>query len=914
MKQLLPREYVYRDEVWPILIVGVAFNLAGTLLVAMAKAPYVGQTAWYFSFALLFQDTTGTAFTALALGPWWGALVGVISSTLNSFWPVDFSGSFTLASVVNSEIFADAFVYTTVNIGLGLAWGYVGRAVHAEAVLIAPDVRVFGRRALLSILALMAAGVVSATVLADLVKLSLLEKAGGDLFQGPNSTLYWAIERHLQFLGMRAGTRELALGIFDFYANIADKGLSLLIALTLLNVMGIVPSAYSHGNRTIPVSLGQRLKVGADSVVGFVAVYAAYLLLGRMVLQHVHFTHSPIGAGLENWMKPIGALLLFPFAVAYLVFVFGTLTLRRETDAQIEMRRVQRAELYDRIRPPNPWSRSGLERSQFFFIQQNSGYGVLASLVTWPAKSYLPNATWISFFAMAGVSLLFLFERRQALGAFRKAQEWLLRLNKFVFGAGPQASPVLPLLLEIVDDLKGGPGGLRRAGRISYQIAINAAKTGWLYEIRSFRGIDHLILIAPEETESVGAIWNFAMRMQEETGIAAALVVVRALNEQQTRQLHAMCRNSRFVLLVLEFADMQALIEARAQNKDLGAVLAPTRVESRFVRMLETGASGLPRWLARAEGGVPGRPHERDARGASESGDAGISEASGRIEQAKTAAASGQAAAAPGQGEPTGSGMPEQAIATSEISGRPYPVEQQLRSAVSGKTGHRQEFLICEETGQPLLPSEAARCEQTGRLVMPGVLEQCAITGKSVLPSELERCAVTGKRALRKLFVTSSVSGALILEEAAVQSIAGKFCAPLEARSCVWSGRKTHPDDLRQCALTGVAVHVEFTTEGANPRLQPLAELLDGIARTTVGRELWGIIATKTGVALRRRTRVETAIGSPDGRHLAVCVEVHALGLRARRAGLLFSIPEQSIVGRIASGKRTPKGWVAARR
>jgi hypothetical protein len=36
------------------------------------------------------------------------------------------------------------------------------------------------------------------------------------------------------------------------------------------------------------------------------------------------------------------------------------------------------------------------------------------------------------------------------------------------------------------------------------------------------------------------------------------------------------------------------------------------------------------------------------------------------------------------------------------------------------------------------------------------------------------------------------------------------------------------------------------------------------------------------------------------------------LGLRVNQAGLLYSLEEGAIVGRIAMGKRTPKGWIAA--
>ena len=128
----------------------------------------------------------------------------------------------------------------------------------------------------------------------------------------------------------------------------------------------------------------------------------------------------------------------------------------------------------------------------------------------------------------------------------------------------------------------------------------------------------------------------------------------------------------------------------------------------------------------------------------------------------------------------------------------------------------------------------------------------------------------------------------------------------------MWSGRRCHPDDLRECKLTGTHVHFEFTTSGARPRLQPLVDILRGIRRSTDEVSRWEDIASQASELLRgSRCRVEIAQLSPDKHHLAVCSQVKTLlGLRVRQAGLLYSIEERSIVGRIAVGKRTSADWV----
>ncbi|MEO7863766.1 MAG: hypothetical protein ABIU05_25705, partial [Nitrospirales bacterium] len=250
-------------------------------------------------------------------------------------------------------------------------------------------------------------------------------------------------------------------------------------------------------------------------------------------------------------------------------------------------------------------------------------------------------------------------------------------------------------------------------------------------------------------------------------------------------------------------------------------------------------------------------------------------------------------------------------LAMSEVSEKRYRVDEQMRSAVSGKTGHKSEFLICHETRQPLLVSEAEQCEVSSHYVKPGILEECAITKKRVLPLELERCAATGKRALKRIFVTSSLSEARILEDVAVRSTTGKFCAPIEAKLCLWSGRKCHPDDLRVCWLTDLPIHFEFATAGRFPRLEPLVDLLNGTKRTADESQLWEVIATKVSVVMGKgRCRVVAAILSPDRLHLAICAEVRTLlGFRVRHAGMVYSINDHSIIGRAAQGERTLAGW-----
>jgi len=252
-------------------------------------------------------------------------------------------------------------------------------------------------------------------------------------------------------------------------------------------------------------------------------------------------------------------------------------------------------------------------------------------------------------------------------------------------------------------------------------------------------------------------------------------------------------------------------------------------------------------------------------------------------------------------------------LGISDISGKCYRLDEGLRSVVSGKVGHRSEFVTCDVTQKPFVPGEGENCEVTGQLVDPNILEQCSISGKIVVPSELERCAASGKLALKKYLVTGSVSGGRLLERYALRSIKGKFCSPLEGKRCMWSSRNCHPDDLRTCTLTGVQVYFKYVTSDADPRLQPLLDLLYGVRRTGDASNLWETIAAKGSVALGGgRCRLEAAQTSPDGRHLAVCSEVRGFfGISVHKAGFLYSFDGDQIVGRIALGRRSPTGWVS---
>jgi predicted RecB family nuclease len=263
----------------------------------------------------------------------------------------------------------------------------------------------------------------------------------------------------------------------------------------------------------------------------------------------------------------------------------------------------------------------------------------------------------------------------------------------------------------------------------------------------------------------------------------------------------------------------------------------------------------------------------------------------------------------------TGAEVFKAELKVSDLSGKRFRFDEQRTSAVSGLSGHKTEFVVCQETGNFVAMKEAEQCEVTGNYVRPGILKECEVTFKRVVPSQLSKCAASGKRVLASLLVASSLTGTRVLETVAVRSANGKYCTPLEAKTCAWSGKRFHPDDLRLCVLTGLSLHFEFARDDRDNRLECLVELLDGTRRNAEESQTWPDVAAKASAILGGATcRVESAVLSPDAKHLAVCTEVRTLmGLRRRHAGFVYEVDSQSIIGRVVQGRRSSDVWQEVR-
>jgi superfamily II DNA or RNA helicase len=249
-------------------------------------------------------------------------------------------------------------------------------------------------------------------------------------------------------------------------------------------------------------------------------------------------------------------------------------------------------------------------------------------------------------------------------------------------------------------------------------------------------------------------------------------------------------------------------------------------------------------------------------------------------------------------------------LAVSAISGKAYRSDQGRQSAASGRKGHVSEFISCPLSGRLMAPGEAEICSVSGESVFPGTLEACAASNARVVPRLLEASSVSGRRALAQYMVTSSVSQSRCLQEEAIRSSQGKFCTRGEVVACEWSGESVHPDDIRYCDITGLPVRSTYCTRQQPWQLTVLAEMLNATRRAADQTQVWPQIAQMATRASEGKCTVESAQQSPDHAKLAVCAEQKTLmGLKKRYVGMIYSVHERAIVGKIAMGKRQGGSW-----
>jgi hypothetical protein len=90
--------------------------------------------------------------------------------------------------------------------------------------------------------------------------------------------------------------------------------------------------------------------------------------------------------------------------------------------------------------------------------------------------------------------------------------------------------------------------------------------------------------------------------------------------------------------------------------------------------------------------------------------------------------------------------------------------------------------------------------------------------------------------------------------------------------------------------------------------------LLSGINKTRDEYEKWDAVVIKVREKVGKgRIDIESAVLSPDSRYLAVSAKVQIrIGFFTKctlHSGLVFSIGDHSVVGKVSQGLRMDEGW-----
>ncbi len=204
----------------------------GVILAAGVLLNYLGLTLSRHLHSILFLDMTGTALTALLLGPWWGAITALLSN-----------------SVVNWLLYPEAgadvviFPWSLVNMTGGFFWGFMARRSGFRSYLRG------GRNQLLAhVWFLLSLGVLGAVVMSlpgTLVQAALGEDSAFALTPDVAATLKLTVGQWEDAVRLSLGSvmgltwgDSLGWAIVNWFQNciryIPDKTFSAAIALVVL--------------------------------------------------------------------------------------------------------------------------------------------------------------------------------------------------------------------------------------------------------------------------------------------------------------------------------------------------------------------------------------------------------------------------------------------------------------------------------------------------------------------------------------------------------------------------------------------------------------------------------------------------------------------------------------------------------
>jgi hypothetical protein len=471
MKNIV-QEFDFKSEVTPVMMIAVLLNLVGRYVCGYLDIPNI------------FGDMIGTAFAAVLLGPWWGAIAGI------------------LGNAINGNFYSSYFPFGVVNVMGALVWGYYVRIANIRAFLSGNEkfslARFLKHVIYLSVLGGLVCGVTS-----TVMKLSLYPPIEGSSFFFISDSI---IEPHLQSIFSTLHSSILTLLINDLYRDLLDKFAVVFVALVCCYFIRFIPDAISP-KTTEPVNI--RLRTDSVSIFIFMLIYSAYLLVAKWQHPQLVFT----GASYEIvWLEntQIIILLYSPIVLALLSFLVFGLHPYTGHGRFLEINRRRRQVIYDRYTMAS--NTSSVDKIRLIeVLKRKNMYGLLIAIVMWPVQNKLniSSSVPIYFAALMFLAVVYSLDNREKRMQILRVKSWLEKLRNWLSIHSPgykSAGYALELIRELYSQ-QILPSTMKNLAfkRFSYFSCVNVAGTGYLSELRNNEDFNEFMVAAVEAPRHLSA-------------------------------------------------------------------------------------------------------------------------------------------------------------------------------------------------------------------------------------------------------------------------------------------------------------------------------------------------------------------------------------------------------------------------
>jgi SAM-dependent methyltransferase len=501
MKNILPRNYSFRHEIFPVLVAGMLLNLVTHYLIEKPSHRFI------------WGDMGGTALVGILLGPWWAATVGILNSAItgaiqNNYFP------FGLEQIVG-----------------GLTWGYLARLRFVRTAIFQKDTPGQTKNLIYSYLILAVSGGIVCGLVASIIKLVLYPKMGLPLHT--NQPLYLNLIEFVKNKSLLVRADMTALFLGDQIRELCDKALVVLLALVFAKFMGFIPDTLERKTELSQTPRLARFKTDAISILIFSFTYAIYLLAARISSPEINIRNAPQSI---FWLREpwVLALLYAPIILALISFLLLSYEPESPAGRRLDAERRERESLYYLLISPSRLSSDTLARSEIFHLLKADGvYGLLFTVLLWPSKESVlggtVNSILIYFGVMAVFAVVFFNQRREFSENFVQARALLSTLHGWLTLGDRiiRSERIFRMLAEIFgSDLKVSETGVKRQGPISYLPAAVVSEKGYLYELcREKPGARSLLILVEKPGNFTTEVHQTIHELLNRTAVELAIIV-----------------------------------------------------------------------------------------------------------------------------------------------------------------------------------------------------------------------------------------------------------------------------------------------------------------------------------------------------------------------------------------------------